>query len=589
MTQSSKIVIVGGGVAGMSAAHELIERGFQVEVYEKQPVYVGGKARSVEVPDSASPGKKPLPGEHGFRFFPGFYRHVTDTMKRIPLPDQPGKFAYDNLTLSTKAIQAQVGKTPIIVPANAPRNKAELKQFIDATISTHSTFTAEENRTIFEKLWQMLTSSRERKNDEYERLSWWDFCEADRFSQNYRDMFVIGLTRTLVAAKAEVVSSKTAGNTLLQLMMLQAKKNGRTDQVLNAPTNDAWLWPWLTHLKGEGVNYHHGYQATTINYDKDKKRVASVVFQDQNLEKKEVTGDIFIFAVPVEVMSRLIENSDSQYLLQDAPTLQQLDRLKLATQWMTGIQFYLREPIPVLDTTRGHVIYFETPWALTSISQLQFWEPDFHPEHYGDGELKSILSVDISNWNVPGLLLKKPARNCTKAEIRDEVWFQLQQCLKQQGKELLKDQSEVLITFFLDRDIQEFSGIGVNNQMLTFSTNAEPLLVNNVNTWGMRPNAYTAVKNLYLASDYVQTFTDLASMEAANEAARRAVNKILEETNSTAAPCEIWDLHEPGGLLGALREIDKKRFLKGEPWKDHFPWFYKIFYWILQELHRWLG
>ena len=38
----------------------------------------------------------------------------------------------------------------------------------------------------------------------------------------------------------------------------------------------------------------------------------------------------------------------------------------------------------------------------------------------------------------------------------------------------------------------------------------------------------TAIPNLFLASDYVQTFTDLATMEGANEAARRAVNGILE-------------------------------------------------------------
>ena len=53
------------------------------------------KARSIGVPKTASGGRRPLPGEHGFRFYPRFYTHVIDTMKRIPLGD--GKSVYDNL------------------------------------------------------------------------------------------------------------------------------------------------------------------------------------------------------------------------------------------------------------------------------------------------------------------------------------------------------------------------------------------------------------------------------------------------------------------------------------------------------------
>ena len=53
------VAVLGGGVAGMSAAHELIERGFRVHVYEKRADRIpGGKARSLPVPNSASePGK----------------------------------------------------------------------------------------------------------------------------------------------------------------------------------------------------------------------------------------------------------------------------------------------------------------------------------------------------------------------------------------------------------------------------------------------------------------------------------------------------------------------------------------------------
>ena len=38
------------------------------------------------VPGSGTDDRADLPAEHGFRFFPGFYRHLPDTMRRIPSP-----------------------------------------------------------------------------------------------------------------------------------------------------------------------------------------------------------------------------------------------------------------------------------------------------------------------------------------------------------------------------------------------------------------------------------------------------------------------------------------------------------------------
>jgi hypothetical protein len=88
-----------------------------------------------------------------------------------------------------------------------------------------------------------------------------------------------------------------------------------------------------------------------------------------------------------------------------------------------------------------------------------------------------------------------------------------------------------------------------------------------VDTWRLRPQAVTAIPNLFLAADYVQTFTDLATMEAANEAARRAVNGILEHSGSDAPPCRLWNLHEPE-LLEPWRANDRARYLQGLPWDD---------------------
>src|SRR5437764_11158512 len=77
-----RVAVLGGGVAGLSAALELAERNFRVTVYERKAL--GGKARSIPVPQSATGGRRSLPGEHGFRVFPGFYWNLGDTMRRIP-------------------------------------------------------------------------------------------------------------------------------------------------------------------------------------------------------------------------------------------------------------------------------------------------------------------------------------------------------------------------------------------------------------------------------------------------------------------------------------------------------------------------
>src|SRR3954452_24331068 len=92
------VVVLGGGMAGLTAAHELVERGFDVTVYERNAL--GGKARSIPVAHPARGGRRDLPGEHGFRFFPGFYHHVPDTMRRIPFPGNEHG-VWDNLSAAS--------------------------------------------------------------------------------------------------------------------------------------------------------------------------------------------------------------------------------------------------------------------------------------------------------------------------------------------------------------------------------------------------------------------------------------------------------------------------------------------------------
>jgi uncharacterized protein with NAD-binding domain and iron-sulfur cluster len=549
------VIILGGGVAGMSAAHELAERGFQVKVFEKQPVYVGGKARSIDVPGSATATTRALPGEHGFRFFPGFYRHITDTMKRIPF-EKRKLSTFSNLVATQRVMMARFGKPPLVNIVNFPKSLNDLKVAIHAIVDSDTGLTKKDADFFAEKLWELMTSCYERRNSDYERIGWWQFMDADNQSEAFRQYFVGGITRTLVAAQPKEVSSKTGGDILLQLMFLMADPRAQSDRVLNNPTNDAWLYPWKEHLKSIGVEYHHGHTVTKINAGGGT--ITSVEFKNGS-ETKTVSGDYYISAVPVEVMSTLL----TPELIKLDGTLSFIQSLAPDTAWMTGIQFYLNEDVKIAT---GHVMYTDSPWALTSISQIQFWG-NYDINKRGNGKVKGILSVDVSDWDTPGLNGKK-AKDCNRDEIKLEIWLQLKNSLVTNGESLLRD--DMLEGWYLDRDIV-FEPTG--------SVNEEPLLVNKVNTWALRPEAYTGIPNFFLASDYVRTYTDLATMEGANEAARRAVNAIIERSGTHASRCKIWKLHEPD-LLAVYRWFDRRRFEKGLPWKKEVPLVVRIVHYI---------
>lgn len=530
------VAVLGGGVAGLSAAHELAERGYDVTVYEKRDMF-GGKARSLSVPNTATAGRKDLPGEHGFRFFPRFYKHLPDTMMRIPFPGNGSVFK--NLVNATRIEVARSGNAPLVLTARIPRDPQ------DWAVALHTMFTGigvPDDEVLFfvDRLLVLLTSCPERRLAEYEKIPWWTFVGADTRSKEYQTLLAEGLTRSLVAMRAEDGSTRTVGYMLLQLLF-GLLTTGGFDRLLTGPTNEVWLSPWVSYLKQRGVTMNSGVTVQKLLAGSSGVTSISV---GRNGQTQEVTADYYIAAMPVEIMAGLVTDE----LKQLAPSLAALNQLP--TRWMNGIQFYFSQDVP-LD--HGHTLYADSPWALTSISQKQFWQ-QANLANYGDGRVAGLLSVDISDWNAVGILVGKSATECTADEIKNEVWAELKAHLNVGGAQAIRDES--LLSWFLDPDIQFPNP--------SSATNAEPLMINKAGTWQYRPEATTEIPNLFLASDYVRTYTDIACMEAANEAARRAVNGILAHSGSSAEPAALWPLEEPE-FFKPMVEYDRMRFKLGLP------------------------
>jgi len=532
----NQVAVLGGGVAGLSAAHELVERGFTVTVYEKNDVF-GGKARSIPVPHTGVNGRKDLPGEHGFRFFPAFYKHVPDTVERIPFPDNVSVF--NNLVHATRIDVLRAAKPGIVLAGRKPQN---IDDWMVALRTVFSGVGVPEPEVLYfaDRLLTLLTSCPERRLAEYETVSWWDFIGAQARSSEYQALLAQGLTRSLVAMRAKESSTRTVGYILLQLLFGILSWGG-FDRLLAGPTNEVWLDPWLIYLRQRGVTFVSGAAVTRIRAG--TADITSVTIE-QNGQPRDIVADYYIAAMPVEVMAGLVTDE----LKTAAPSIANLNKLCVA--WMNGIQFFLKQDIP---EEFGHTIYADSPWALTSVSQRQFWR-QAPIGAYGDGSLGGILSLDISEWEQPGILYGKPANKCTAEEIKNEVWAQVKIHLNIGGAEIARDDN--IIACFLDPDVQFPNPTAV--------TNLEPLLINTAGSLAYRPDAVTEIPNFFLASDYVKTYTDLATMEGANEAARRAVNGILERSGSNAPRVPVWPFQEPE-FFAPLIEYDRLRFRLGMP------------------------
>jgi hypothetical protein len=220
-------------------------------------------------------GSRRVPGEHGYRFFPSFYRHLFDTMQRTPLIGLDGQESGQTVMNNLVATQMQgVGlknQGVARVPRRPVRSAEELRAFL-ATTKGQLQFLDSDVAWLELKTLQFMTACHAR------RAAWarpgighegtyWEFLGGDvpdRYSPAFRKHIKVS-SQGLLAMKEDEIDAHTYGNISVQLMIDQLQDSGRTDMLLNGPTSEAWLDPWKRYLKRQGVRFFRGELDTNNN------------------------------------------------------------------------------------------------------------------------------------------------------------------------------------------------------------------------------------------------------------------------------------------------------------------------------------
>jgi hypothetical protein len=558
-----------------------------------------------------------LPGEHGYRFFPAFYRHLYDTMRRTPLLEPTDKTpfaqeqeravsipspeksryvetfrtAYDNIHPTTSHVLAFSRPQRLAVISRAkPKSLEEIRQYFRILFGTadEGGFGAEprESTRFAFKVFQYLTSGPTRRR-QLETSSWWDFVEGDTYSPAVRRL-IEKWPEALVAMDAKNADARTHGNALVQLTLDNLAPEGYRDGTLRGPTSEAWLVHWRRYLEAQGVEFIHGelkgFQVLPADDEGRSARPWPIVgcyeprYARIEGESPPLMPGYFVLATSAPVAARLAKEfrdvaSKCGDLLRDSESnMEQAANLSLGNvdeavpqgdlRHFAGIQFYFAEDVLGVD---GHVYYTDSPWGLTSISQARFWEDRTDWEH----GYRGVLSAIIGTWDAPGQFTKKKAWHCSPDELAHEVWQQIKASVSSRGSATRRTRVGTTVALNSLDDIPDPIYFHLDDGLTWLPEerrykNEMPFHIASPTGWRGRPGdpqrGYRVEHGWVVCGMFTKTFTRAPCMESANESARHAVNAILEH-------------HDPGPGAQRLRTTRCQLFDPEEYEVNDLRWF----------------
>ncbi|WP_309896644.1 NAD(P)-binding protein [Archangium sp.] len=492
-----------------------------------------------------------LPGEHGYRFFPSYYRHVFDTMRRIPLQSAPGRplggTVLDNLVPLPEIGIFSERSAPFIMswtpsPPGAALSRADYNRRNLAGLEISSQDLLQFSLRVL----RYMTSSSRRRTQEMEDVSWWDYLRGYepstgsslyRYSEKFKRL-VTSSSRALAAFDGENGDARTCGNTYVQLLTQALVPTEYGNCILNGPTTEAWFTHWRRYLEELEVEFHHGEllcfeQEETQQREWEEKRkqglardeekeeepmrlVARVrIFPKASLDREETEKQIHgakaddkdaYFVVATDLCSAAAVMGG----LKDAMARQLHAYAHRLPTEQGSRETTSRDPKDVvkrqawdrLQTIAGIQFFFQkhvnvfdgyiycvdAEWGLSAICSHLVWRE--RPTGSSLEPYQSILSVDIGDWNKKSSYLNLSAFECTPKQLRDEVLRQLRASLstREPGRNLDGSVLPEPDWVHIDESL-EFESLVEKDRPRKLLRNNAPYLVPIAGDWQHRPGA----------------------------------------------------------------------------------------------------
>ena len=488
------IIIYGGGFSGLTTAHELLDKGFNVTLIEKDNT-LGGMGRSRREVNN-------IPSEHSWRGYGPFYKNTFEILRKIP---DKNKTVFDNLT---KPIEFFVMRDDIIT--YKPSLSIMDSIYVGYYGLKHLVSNNRKNDYYRTKIISKLKKNLSR--DGYDYLV--EFIVGpglgmEKKNVSYGHLFDI---ISLVSLNQEIYTHSHESTSDNKKYDHHAKDGWH---VMNSPTSEAWINPWVKYLKNKGLNIILNTELVSINTQNNK--IISCTIKNNNGLKK-ITGDDYVLALNPFSAEQIFKQSkmESLYTLHKS-----LNSKSISNQISFRIGF--NKKINFVKNNIGFVMA-NSEFNITWYPQDTHWDKNVNLGANHKGKIKSLWSGTLIDSESIGKLYKKKATDMTKNELIEEIIHQI-----------LKSKS-------LQKNIFDNNGFYLNKTDITYKEiwyewefNKGKLKQKNikwVNTMyneQYRPKQTTIYNNMYIAGSHTKTSINIWSMESAVESGKIVANHILKK------------------------------------------------------------
>lgn len=466
-----KVIIVGAGIAGLTASLRLLERGFQVKLYE-QDDFIGGMLRSHHEHDHGT-----YPREHSYHMLCNWYYNFWSVAKDLKIeenftPRESFKFLY----------KGRMDDMPEMV------NPGGIQNFY-----TNLTSGAAPPAELFLFMYSMidLLSNPDSEDDELDRVSFNGWLRSRPYYTDAVADLHEKIWQTVWAIDSWQASARSYKTFL---------KYGN-----RVPVPQLWLFkgskektlldPFENRLREFGDQFElvKKHRLREIHPDESRQKIERLVFDAVDKSPSiyphwKVTGEV----VEVDVANDnvIISTSPGGFaamvtddLYEADPDLGQVRYLE--SEPMASVELYLKKKLPNIPAEV--VVFMDTKYEMTFLDYSQTWDMD-----------KTFLYITVSDFK--SLLSAVPERREKGTLILD---------LKHPKTAIDYILREVIANI----DISE-SDIDLVQTSIDTNT-GEELFANLTGSWEHRPDVKTKFENMYLAGTYVRNFADVATVEGA--------------------------------------------------------------------------